>query len=57
MKNKVRKHKSLKTSRNIISEKVLKDMKKKRAKFRAIAQQMRKNKRIPREAMQRKVRK
>jgi Zn-dependent M32 family carboxypeptidase len=43
--------------RIIDSEKVLKEMQKKRAKIRAIVQQMRKNKRVSREAMQRLIRK
>jgi hypothetical protein len=41
----------------IDSEKVLKEMQKKRTKIRAILQQMRKNKRVSREAMQRQIRK
>jgi hypothetical protein len=45
------------SGRAIDSEKILKEMQKKRGNIRAIVQQMRKNKRVSREAMQRVIRK
>jgi hypothetical protein len=55
-KEKIRKPNRLTSGRKIDSEKVLKEMQKKRAKLKAIAKQMRENKRVSREAMQRLIR-